>query len=180
LSGYAERRERAAAGVRRYWAAERPAREARRAADRATAAADVGELSDRELLIAGAIAYWCEGSKNKPYRPRYRVVFINSDPSLIRFFLRFLAAAGIPFENLSFRVHIHETAGAKRAELFWLKITGARREQFLSPVLKRHNPRTARKNVGEEYHGCLCIDVSRSSALYLKIEGWAEAIMNGR
>jgi hypothetical protein len=107
------------------------------------------------------------------------VVFINSDPSLIRLFLRFLTAVGISSENLRFRVYIHETADAKRAELFWLKITGGRPEQFLSPVLKRHNPRTARKNVGEDYHGCLRIDVSRSSALYLKIEGWAEAIMAG-
>src|ERR1700683_4209707 len=66
--GSPESRRRATAGVQRYWAAERPAREAARAAISAEAAAQLGELTDREITIAGAIAYWCEGSKSKPYR----------------------------------------------------------------------------------------------------------------
>jgi predicted transcriptional regulator len=63
---YEESRKRAADGARRYWAAERPAREAKREAARVAAAAEIGELSEREILIAGAIAYWCEGTKSKP------------------------------------------------------------------------------------------------------------------
>jgi hypothetical protein len=31
-----------------------------------------------------------------------------------------------------------------------------------------------RKNVGENYHGCLRIDVRRSAELYHRIEGWAK------
>jgi hypothetical protein len=34
-----------------------------------------------------------------------------------------------------------------------------------------------RKNVGEDYHGCLRIDVYRSADLYRKIEGWAASSM---
>ena len=45
-------------------------------------------LSKREILIAGAIAYWCEGAKSKAHRRQERVVFINSDPGLIKFFLQ--------------------------------------------------------------------------------------------
>jgi hypothetical protein len=45
-------------------------------------------------------------------------------------------------------------------------------------MVKRHNPKTVRKNVGDTYHGCLRIDVRRSADLYRRIEGWAEAIMN--
>jgi hypothetical protein len=41
-----------------------PARHPREPA-RAGAAARIGALTDREVLIAGAIAYWCEGAKNK-------------------------------------------------------------------------------------------------------------------
>ena len=174
---YAECRKRSAEGARRYWAAERPAREARRAAAREAAAAQIGNLTDRELLIAGAIAYWCEGTKNKPHRRDDRVAFMNSDPSLIRFFLRFLDTAGTPRTDLAFRVFIHESADVESAQRFWLEITGAPPEQFLTPTLKRHNPTTVRKNVGENYHGCLRVDVHRGADLYHRIEGWVSASM---
>jgi hypothetical protein len=117
---YEECRKRAAEGAHRYWAAERPARAAARATTCAAAAAQIGTLTDRELLIAGAIAYWCEGGKSKPHRPSDRVVFTNSDPSLIRFFLRFLDAAGTPRTRLRFRVYIHENADVAAAQQFWL------------------------------------------------------------
>jgi hypothetical protein len=175
---YAECRKRSAEGARRYWETERPVREARRAAFREAAGAEIGKLTDREALIAGAIAYWCEGAKNKPHRRSDRVIFTNSDPALIQFFLRFLMTACTPPENLTFQVYIHENADVGAAELFWLKITGARPEQFRRASLKHHNPKTVRKNVGDDYHGCLRIDVRRSAELYRRIEGWAEAIMN--
>ena len=39
-------------------------------------------------------------------------------------------------------------------------------------------PKTVRKNVGDDYRGCLRIDVRRSTGLYRKIEGWAQAIVS--
>jgi hypothetical protein len=106
---YEEYRKRNAEGVAGHWDAIRSLREARRHAACERAAAEIGTLSDREILIAGAIAYWCEGSKNKPYRrPSNRVIFINSDPDLILFFLRFLAASGVTPDRLICRVAIHE------------------------------------------------------------------------
>ena len=117
---YEECRKRAAEGARRYWEAERPVREAKREATRAAAAAEIGALTQRELLIAGAIAYWCEGAKNKPYHRQDRVMFMNSDPGLITFFLRFLDAAGVGRDRLIYRVQIHESADVAAAEHFWL------------------------------------------------------------
>jgi transposase len=175
---YEQNRERAAEGVRRYWDAERPIREAERAADRAAAAAEIGALSDREILIAGAIAYWCEGSKSKPHRRNDRVIFVNSDPLLIGFFLRFLDVTGIERDRLTFRIQIHESADIDAAQQFWLDVTAAKPEQFRSATLKRHNPKTVRKNVGADYHGCLRIEVRKSVRLYQKIEGWAEGVMS--
>lgn len=176
----AESRKRSAEGARRYWAAERPARQARRAAVVEAAAAAIGDLTDRELLIAGAIAYWCEGAKSKPHRRSDRVMFINSDPALIRFFLSFLDATGTPRTDLSFRVYIHESADAEAAQRFWMDVTGAPSDRFRTPTIKRHNPKTVRKNVGDDYHGCLRIDVHHSADLYRQIEGWAAASMAGR
>jgi hypothetical protein len=174
---YEECLKRSAEGSRRYWEAERPVREAQREAVRAAADAQIGPLTDREILIAGAIAYWCEGAKSKPNRRYERVAFINNDPSLIRFFLRFLDAAGIGLDRLRLRVYIHETADVVAAEQFWLTVTGTDPSQFQRAVLKTHNPKTVRKNVGNDYHGCLRIDVLQSADLYRKIEGWARAAM---
>ncbi len=174
---YEEFRKRNADGVAKYWAAERPIREARRQAVSDSAGAQIGELSEREILIAGAIAYWCEGSKSKPHRPSEQLGFINSDPGLIRLFLRFLTVAGIAPERLVCRVHIHESADVDAAQQFWVGVTGLTEEQFRRPTLKRHNPKTIRKNTGESYRGCLIIKVRRSAELYRQVEGWAFAAM---
>jgi len=176
---YEECRKRSAAGSRRYWEAERKVREAHRNSERIAAATEIGELTDREILISGALTYWCEGAKSKPHRRSERVIFINSDPALIRFFLRFLEVDGIARRDLILRVHIHETADVEGAQRFWLELTGAEPSQLRDPVLKRHNPKTVRKNVGDTYHGCLRIDVRRSGELYRKIEGWVSAVTEG-
>jgi transposase len=172
---HAENRRRSAEGVRRYWARERQIREARRNADVANAASDIRDLSDREILVAGAIAYWCEGTKRKSRLNTERVVFVNSDAGLIRFFLRFLATAGVEPGDMTFCVHIHENADVDAAHRYWQQVTGAPPERFGRPAIKRHSPKTNRKNVGAEYHGCLRVSVYRSSTLYRKIEGWASA-----
>jgi hypothetical protein len=177
---YEECRKRSAEGAQRYWAAERPVREARREAVRAAAAAEIGPLAEREILIAGAIAYWCEGAKSKAHRRQDRVVFVNSDPALIRFFLRFLDTVGIGREDLTYRVHIHEAADVPGAERFWQRVTQADPRQFRRTVLKTHNPRTVRANVGDDYHGCLRVEVRRSADLYRQIDGWTSSIMADR
>lgn len=175
---YEEIRKRNAAGAGAFWAAESLRREAGRLAITEQAGAQIGCLSDREVLIGGAVAYWCEGTKNKPYRrPDNRVVFINSDPKLILFFLRFLAVAGVERERISCRVAIHENADVAAAQQFWQQITCLPDDFFHKPTLKRHNPKTLRKNTGDDYHGCLVIEVRKGLTLYRQIEGWAQAAM---
>lgn len=141
---------------------------------------DVGDLSGRELLIAGAMIYWCEGAKTKPWRRQNAVVLINSDACLIDLYLRFLDHVGYGIGQLRFVLHIHEDADAEAATAYWMDVTGATREQFRKPVIKRHNPRTVRKRVGDHYHGALLVYVRKSAALYLRIDGWARAVMLGR
>ena len=175
----AESRRRAAEGVRRYWASERPAREAARAGISADAAAEVGDLTDREIIVAGAIAYWCEGSKSKPYRLDEQVRFINSDPALIKFFLRFLDRAGVSRERLRYRVHIHESADVGAAISYWADVTAAAPDQFGRPLIKHHVPQVSR-TANKDYHGCLQVSVTKSSALYREISGWAHGVMTAK
>jgi hypothetical protein len=155
-------------------------REARRQAVREAAATEIGAISDREIMIAGAVAYWCEGTKSKPYRRRDRVTFINSDPGLIRFFLRFLVLTGTRTEQVVCHLQIHESADVAEAEKFWQCATGLTSEQFGCTTIKRHNPKTIRKNTGADYHGCLAIRVRGSADLYRRIDGWATAVVSGQ
>jgi hypothetical protein len=170
-------KQRREAGLARYWVQERRLREAARVAVSTAATNEIGRLTDREILIAGAIAYWCEGAKNKPHRRSDRIDFINSDPRMIKFFLRFLETAGVSRDRLVFQISIHETADLAAAQRFWLETIGIEDAQFNRPLIKRHKPRTIRKNIGADYHGCLRIQVRRSIELYRKVEGWASAVM---
>ncbi|WP_449060777.1 hypothetical protein [Planomonospora algeriensis] len=174
-----EARRRNVEGVERYWEQEREIRRAARQGISDAAAAGMGWLTDREILIAGAVAYWCEGYKNKPYRESNHVTFINSDPGLILLFLRFMDVAGVSRDRLYFRVHIHESADVEAAERFWLDLTGAEPGQFRRATLKRHNLQTVRRNTGVDYRGCLRIDVLKSLEVYRMIEGWAAGVMRG-
>lgn len=178
--GYAESRARAAEGVRRYWAAERPAREAARAAISAAAAAQVGELTDREIIVAGAIAYWCEGAKSKPYRIDERVCFVNSDPALIKFFLTFLDKVAVSRERLRYCVFIHASGDVEAATRYWANVTTAAPHQFTRPVIKHHTRRTSRPDNNAGYHGCLRVSVAKSSELYREISGWSHGVMAGK
>jgi hypothetical protein len=74
------------------------------------------------------------------------------------------------------RVSIHESADVEAAQRFWAELTEAPADQFRKPTLKRHNPKTVRKNTGEGYYGYLIINVRRSGDFYRKIEGWVSAI----
>ena len=141
------------------------------------AAGQIGTLSDRELLIAGVIAYWAEGAKAKPWRAVERLQFVNSDPTMIRLFIQWLRLLGVTLDDLIFRISIHENADYQQALRFWADEVGVSQSVFRRPTLKKHNPRTVRKNSGSTYVGCLTINVRRSTELYRWVTGWYEGII---
>lgn len=154
-------------------------RVARTAQIQGRAATEVGGITDRELFLLGVTAYWCEGSKAKPWSSSAQVAFINSDATLIRLFLRWLALIGVPESALVFTVSIHERADVAAAHRYWSGVVGKPSAAFRKPSLKRHNPKTVRRNTGEAYVGCLTIGVRRSADLNRRIAGWWQGIESG-
>ncbi|AYL36489.1 hypothetical protein [Streptomyces fungicidicus] len=163
--------EEASAIARRGWEATLRRREEERQRTKQQAKQAVGNLTPRELFLLGVGLYWAEGSKDKPYDRRENVVFVNSDPGMIQVYLSWLDILGIERERLRFNVMIHENADVSGAEDYWAELTGADRSAFNKTTLKRHNPKTVRKNVGDGYRGCLVIKVLKSADLYRRIEG---------
>lgn len=138
---------------------------------------EAGTLTDRELFLTGVALYWAEGSKSKSYDRRERAIFVNSDPGVIRVYLAWLDLLGVSRERLRFRVLIHESADVDAAHRHWAGIAGVEASTFAKPTLKKHNPKTVRKNTGDDYHGCLVVTVARSAELYNRVEGWWSGIV---
>ncbi|WP_405820804.1 hypothetical protein OG241_33925 [Streptomyces sp. NBC_01390] len=165
-------REEASAIAKRGWEATLRRREEERQQTKKAAATTIGELSDRELFVTGVALYWAEGTKDKPYARRERVIFVNSDRNVISLFLAWLDLVGVERELIRYHVMIHESADVVAAEKFWAELVQADGSAFGKTVLKRHNPKTVRKNTGDDYRGCLALTVRQSSELYRRIEGW--------
>ncbi|MBC9727330.1 hypothetical protein [Streptomyces sp. TRM68367] len=163
--------EEAAAIARRGWEAKLHLRDEERQRAKEAAKQAVGDLSARELFLVGVGLYWAEGGKDKPYDRRENVAFVNSDPGMIKVFLAWLDLLGVERERLRFNVMIHETADVAGAEQYWADLVGADRCTFNKTTLKKYNPKTFRKNVGDTYRGCLVIKVLKGADLYRRIEG---------
>ncbi|MFJ2217526.1 hypothetical protein ACIQVO_28720 [Streptomyces sp. NPDC101062] len=165
-------KEQAKLAARKRWDHELAIRDEARQETKAAATREIGALSDRDLFIAGVALYWAEGTKDKPYSRRESVIFVNSDAGVIQLFLAWLKLVGVGSERLSYRVMIHESADTEAAERYWADQVRVDPATFRKTTLKKHNPKTVRKNVGETYRGCLVIRVSQSAELYRRIEGW--------
>ncbi|MFE3828916.1 hypothetical protein [Streptomyces sp. NPDC059092] len=165
-------KEQAKLAARKRWDHELAIRDEARQETKAAATREIGTLSDRELLFAGVALYWAEGTKDKPYARRESVIFVNSDAGVIQLYLAWLKLIGVGSERLSYRVMIHESADVQEAERYWADQVRVDAVVFRMTTLKKHNPKTVRKNVGETYRGCLVIRVSESAELYRRIEGW--------
>jgi transposase-like protein len=161
------------------WVRERARREEERREVKSAARDLVGDLSDRELLLIGAVLYWAEGSKDKSYDRREHVALINSDRTVIELFQRWLDLMGVPAADRRYRLSIHETADIEAAHAFWSGVTDVPVSRFSRPTIKRHRPRTSRLNVGADYHGCLVVSVCQSRVLYQQIDGLFHGMVAG-
>ena len=162
--------------IRARAARDRDARDAAADRGRAQVASFLGIITSRDLVLAAAVSYWCEGAKRKPWNRAEIVKWMNSDPVLVRLFLEGLALLDVSTERLSLRLHIHADADEAASRTWWSEQTRVPLVQFRSSTIKRHNPKTKRGNVGKDYHGCLCITVLGSRGLYQAFEGLVQGL----
>ncbi|MEU6884553.1 hypothetical protein ABZ918_04895 [Streptomyces viridosporus] len=171
--------EQAKLAARKRWEHELAVRDEKRQRTKAAAAQEISNVSDRDLFMVGVALYWAEGSKDKPYDRRENVLFVNSDPGVIKLYLAWLRLLGVERERLQYRVMIHMTADVEGAERYWADLVGVDVSRLQKTTIKKHNPKTVRKNVGDTYRGCLVIRVSKGADLYRRIEGWWTGLVSG-
>ncbi len=140
---------------------------------------DIRQISQRELWLMGIMLYWAEGSKEKPERPGSGVKFTNSDPHMIKLFLKWLKEiCDIKKEEIGFEIFIHENSknNIENVVAYWSRVTKFPESYFSKIYFKKHNPKTNRKNIGEQYYGVVQVKIKASSSLNRKIAGWIKAI----
>jgi transcriptional regulator with XRE-family HTH domain len=100
--------------------------------------------------IICAMVYWCEGAKSS----KKGICFTNSDPNLVKTFLKLLRENFI-LDEKKFHpcIHIHSYHSPKRQLDFWSKITDIDKQQFIKPYRKANTG----KRIRENYQGCVSV-----------------------
>ena len=110
---------------------------------------DIGILSKKELWLIGLALYWAEGGKEKAYAGANGVDLANTDPRMIRFFVRWLTkCCGIPTSRIYAHLYIHEyqRENAEEAVKYWSVSSGLAVAQITGVYFKRHNPTRVQHN----------------------------------
>jgi len=136
---------------------------------------EIKNISEREFWLIGTAIYWAEGAKQKAHNVSQRVSFCNYDHKMVLLFDKWLKdVCGLQRDDLIYSIYMHRTFEKERVKKFWEKLLHAKIERI---YFKNHNPKTIRKNTGDNYHGMLRIDIKRSTDLNRRIFGWISGII---
>ena len=104
-------------------------------------------LTHKLAQIYCSLLYWAEGGKFTDNR----LEFTNSDPAMIKTFLRLLRIGfAIDESKLRVNIHVHEYHNEPKQVLFWSKQTNIPIQKFNKSYLKPHTKKVIREN----YQGC--------------------------
>lgn len=132
---------------------------------------ELGRLSKRDLFVSGAALYWAEGFKKDK-----QVGFANSDPQMIKFFLRWLKVCfGYTEKDISVKVtaNISHEYRIQEIERYWSDLTKIPINEFKKPFFQKV---IWKKDYDDptRYFGVLRIRVRKSTSFLRKIHGFIE------
>jgi transcriptional regulator with XRE-family HTH domain len=126
------------------------------------------------LHVAGCMLYWAEGARH-----RNTVRFVNSDPEMVRFFVRFLRECfDIPDEQIRVTCNLFADHFQRRWEIeqFWLDITDLPRSCLCKSTVNMYSKHSQKKRRNKLPFGTCRIAVSRTrlvQSIYGSIQEYA-------
>jgi predicted transcriptional regulator len=130
----------------------------------------VGQLTEREFLVAGVALYAGEGSKGDG-----SVLFANSDPRMVAFFCSWLRHFfRIDESRLRVRIYLHQGLDLTAAMVFWSEVTGIPQSQFANPYRAAPDPSIRH---AKHVHGCVGVRYSCSTT-HRSIMGLVGALLS--
>lgn len=128
---------------------------------------ELHELQYNPLFIAGLMLYWGEGDKVTKQVTK----LINTDPNLVKLFTIFLTkACRIPERKLKASLILYPDLDKKECLLYWSRVTGIPREQFIKSSVINGRHKTKRLSKG------MCIVYVSSSYFKTKMLHWLDAM----
>jgi predicted transcriptional regulator len=93
---------------------------------------EIGELTNREIFVAGLFLYWGEGTKTSPST----ISVSNTDPSVVLFFIKWLALLGVSKEKVKVHLHLYSDMDIQKELDFWSKTLNVPLSAFRKPYIK--------------------------------------------
>ena len=137
---------------------------------RAAGAATIGQLSEREFLVAGTALYAAEGAKRDG-----SVRFANTDPRMLLFFATWLRRFfDIDEGRLRMRLYLHQGLDIVAATAFWSELVQIPVRQFTRPY--RAESKTTWRRTKHEM-GCPCL-VYSCARTHRRVTGLVAALLS--
>lgn len=122
---------------------------------------------EKQLKIAGIMLYWAEG--NKETKTNFTIDFSNSDPEMIKVFLKFLRKiCGVDENRLRVLIYCYANQNIEFLKKYWQKITKIPSKQFIKPYVRKD---FLPQKSGKMKYGLAHIRYS-DKKLFLKIQEW--------
>lgn len=126
------------------------------------------------LHLAGCMLFWAEGSRN-----RNTVRFANSDPEMVRLFVKFLKRCfGIPDEHIRLTCNLFADHLERQWEIeqHWLDVAALPRSSLCKSTVNVYSKHSKRKRRNKLPYGTCRVTVSRMSlvqSIYGSIQEYA-------
>lgn len=144
-------------------------------------AGDIGTISDRELLLVGVALYWAEGHKklfvkNGRELTSHAVSLTNSDPELIRIFLRFIREiCKVDEAKIRASIRMFDHQNEDHLIRYWRDVTGIQKENFGKVYVGVSRSSQGKRPYNRLPYGTIQIRVS-DTKLFHGIIGWIEGL----
>jgi len=137
---------------------------------------EIKPLLKYELLLVGAALYWAEGYNRDTKGKGHEICFSNSDPDMVKLFLRFLREIiYVPEDKLRVNIHIYSNIDEKSAINFWSQVTNIPKERFhITQQISRASKGKRPKN--SLPYGTLKLD-AHSRQKFQQIKGWIDGLI---
>ena len=142
---------------------------------------NIKRLSPNQLLLVGTALYWAEGYKkpivkNGKERSYHPISLPNSDPFLVKIFLRFLKEIlEIPASKINAGIRIFEHMSEEHALKYWMRITRLPKKNFTKSYYGISKSSQHKRPYNRLPYGTLQIRVNDTKKFHC-IMGWIEGL----